>query len=142
MGAFYVSYPTTLLLSIPYQSVHFASYEAIKSFLNPSGKYDPKSHIVAGGMAGAAASLFTQPLDVIKTVLQTKGVSSEEIVRNASGFKDAFYLIYTKQGWTGFFRGLYPRLATQIPATAICWTTYEFMKMFLSSRPMLMTDSI
>lgn len=49
--AFYVSYPTTLAMTIPFQSIHFITYESAKRKLNPSGKYDPLTHCVSGGLA-------------------------------------------------------------------------------------------
>jgi solute carrier family 25 iron transporter 28/37 len=126
LKAFYISYPTTILMSIPFQSIHFATYEALKKTFNPIGNYDPKTHIISGGLAGAMASFFTQPLDGVKTLLQTRGVSSEESIRQISGFRQAFSTIYQRYGWTGFYRGLQPRMLTHIPATAICWTTVYF----------------
>ena len=123
LRAFYISYPTTILMSNPFQSIHFATYDAVKKSMNPTGGYDPKTHVVAGGLAGALASFFTQPLDGAKTLLQTKGISSDKLVRQVSGLREAFAMIYGRYGWTGFFRGLWPRLLTHIPATAISWTT-------------------
>lgn len=40
--------------------------------LNRDHKYNPPVHVVAGAAAGAAASAFTTPLDVIKTLLNTQ----------------------------------------------------------------------
>lgn len=37
-------------------------------------------------------------------------------------------------GPLGFFRGLVPRVLYSMPATAICWSTYEFFKFFLSPK--------
>ena len=123
LRAFYISYPTTLMMSIPFQSIHFATYEALKKSLNPSGTYDPKTHIISGGMAGAAAALLTHPMDVAKTLLQTRGMSSEEAIREVDSFSGAFRTIYARYGWKGLYRGLKPRVLTHMPATAICWTT-------------------
>ena len=35
--------------------------------MNPKKEYDPLTHCVAGGLAGAVAAGITTPLDVIKT---------------------------------------------------------------------------
>ncbi|KAI9175752.1 Fe(2+) transporter [Blastocladiella emersonii ATCC 22665] len=131
--AFYVSYPTTLSMSIPFQSIHFAVYEAASAALNPSRHYDPKSHIVAGAAAGALASLVTTPLDVAKTLLQTKGEVSDPAIRNARGMRDALRLVWAREGARGFAKGWAPRVLSHMPATAVCWTTYEYFKFFMST---------
>nr|KAJ3399598.1 Fe(2+) transporter [Polyrhizophydium stewartii] len=133
LRAFYVSYPTTLMMSIPYQSIQFATYEYMRSTLNPSGKYDPTSHIIAGGVAGAVASTITNPLDVAKTLLQTRGLASDSALRQASSLSDAFKIIYARSGFAGFARGVGARVLANAPSTAICWTTYEFLKVVISS---------
>ncbi|KAJ3210507.1 Fe(2+) transporter [Entophlyctis luteolus] len=130
LRAFYMSYPTTLTMNIPYHSVHFSAYEHFKKALNPSKQYDPVSHCLAGGIAGGLAAAVTAPLDVVKTLLQTRGVNDDVRVRtNVNGFKDASKFIYQNYGLKGFLRGVGPRVLTHVPATAISWTTYEFLKM-------------
>src|SRR5690242_3065032 len=52
-SAFYISYPTTLAISIPFNAVQFSVYEHVKRFLNPKGEYSPGTHIAAGAVAGA-----------------------------------------------------------------------------------------
>lgn len=37
-------------------------------------------------------------------------------------------------GPLGFFKGLAPRVLYSMPATAICWSTYEFFKFMLSKK--------
>lgn len=37
-------------------------------------------------------------------------------------------------GPLGFFKGLAPRVLYSMPATAICWSTYEFFKFILSHK--------
>lgn len=40
--------------------------------MNPQHIYDPKAHLVAGGVAGGLAAAITTPLDCVKTVLNTQ----------------------------------------------------------------------
>lgn len=42
--------------------------------------------------------------------------------------------IYTVAGPLGFFKGLGARVLYSMPATAICWSTYEFFKFILSRK--------
>ncbi|KAH6574395.1 hypothetical protein BASA50_003788 [Batrachochytrium salamandrivorans] len=133
IGAFFISYPTTLMMSIPYQSIQFSTYEYVRKMLSPTTQYDPLSHVMAGGAAGATASIITNPLDVAKTLLQTRGINSDLVLRRATGLGDAFRIIYQHDGLVGFTRGMQARVLANAPATAICWTTYEFLKRVIST---------
>lgn len=133
VSAFYVSYPTTLMMTIPFQSVQFSTYEYFRQLLNPSGAYDPMTHVIAGGIAGAVASAITTPLDVAKTLLQTRGSSFDPEIKAAHGMRDAFRLIYKRNGLKGYARGLWPRMIAHMPSTAICWVTYEYFQFVLKT---------
>jgi len=121
IASFYVSYPTTLCMTVPFTATQFMAYESLSKVLNPRKEYDPISHCIAGGLAGAFAAGITTPLDVIKTLLQTRGLSDEGEVRNVRGLFNAAKIIQRRYGWLGFFRGLKPRIITTMPSTAICW---------------------
>ncbi|GAN11334.1 mitochondrial RNA-splicing protein MRS3 [Mucor ambiguus] len=133
LRAFYISFPTTVSMSIPFQSVQFATYEYCRSRFDPEGAYNPKAHMMAGAVAGAIASSVTTPLDVVKTLLQTKGSSKDAEIKTCSGFREATNIIYNRHGIRGFFRGFKPRVLTNMPSTAISWSVYEYFKWFLAS---------
>lgn len=133
LRAFYISFPTTLSMSIPFQTVQFATYEYCRSSLDPEGSYNPKVHMLSGAISGAVASSVTTPLDVIKTLLQTRGSSKDIQIQKAKGFTDAARIIYERHGVHGFFRGFKPRVLTNMPSTAISWSVYEYFKWFLAS---------
>jgi len=128
IGAFYISYPTTLMMSIPFTAVQFSVYEHLKRFLNPQNSYSPVVHMIAGGLSGAVAGAVTTPLDVAKTLLQTRGTSHDPEIRASRGMMDAFRIIYQRDGMKGFARGLTPRILTFMPSNALCWLSYEFFK--------------
>jgi len=112
----------------------------------------------ASSFAGLVAAATTTPLDRIKTYLQTQQLtpscllsqqgikispdicplqqqhantagggsnSSKPLVAN---WKQAAIRIYRTEGYTGFFRGVTPRILSHTPAVAISWTTYETLK--------------
>ncbi|KAF5316256.1 hypothetical protein D9619_006204 [Psilocybe cf. subviscida] len=133
VAAFYVSYPTTLTISIPYNAMQYTVYEHIKRFMNPRNDYSPQSHIIAGGIAGGVAAAVTTPLDVAKTMLQTRGTSTEADIRGVRGMQDAFRVIWARDGLKGFARGLSPRVLTNMPSSALCWMSYEFFKAAIRS---------
>ena len=119
--AFYVSYPTTLCMTVPFTALQFMAYESISKVMNPPRTYDPLTHCVAGGLAGGCAAGLTTPLDVIKTLLQTRGTANDLTIRSARGLVQAASIIKSRDGYLGFFRGLRPRVVTAMPSTAICW---------------------
>ncbi|XP_035784027.1 mitoferrin-like [Anopheles albimanus] len=126
--AFYRSYSTQLVMNIPYSAIQFPTYEFFQKLLNKDNKYNPPVHMVAGGVAGAAASALTTPLDVCKTLLNTQ----EDGAGKTRGLFEAAKKIYATAGPMGFFKGMQARVLYQMPATAICWSTYEFFKYILS----------
>ena len=128
--AFYVSYPTTLTMTIPFAACQFAVYEWSKKLLNPKGEYSPVTHVVAGGAAGAVGAAVTTPLDVAKTLLQTRGTSHDPEIRSCRGMLHAFRIIWTRDGLRGFSRGLTPRVLTHVPSNALSWLSYEFFSAF------------
>jgi solute carrier family 25 iron transporter 28/37 len=122
-SAFYISYPTTLLLNVPFHMIQFPVYESCSSFFNSR---NPISHIISGGLAGGFAAFLTTPIDVIKTTLQTRNIF--EFDKKLNGMSQAIRLIYNERGIRGFVRGAVPRSLTHIPGTAICWMVYEYFK--------------
>lgn len=130
LAAFYVSYPTTLTMTVPFTAVQFSVYEYVKRVTNPRNDYSPVSHMVSGGAAGAVAAAVTTPLDVAKTLLQTRGTSRDSEIRNARGMMDALRIIYARDGLRGFARGLSPRVLTHVPSNALCWLSYEFFSKY------------
>jgi solute carrier family 25 (mitochondrial iron transporter), member 28/37 len=126
LAAFYVSYPTTLAISIPFNAIQYTVYEHMKRILNPRHEYSPSTHIISGAVAGAVAAGLTTPLDVAKTILQTRGASHDPEIRKVAGMGDAFRVIWKHDGLKGFARGLTPRVLTTMPSTALCWLSYEF----------------
>lgn len=125
IAAFYVSYPTTLAMTVPFTALQFTFYESISKVMNPTKSYDAVTHCVAGGLAGAFAAGLTTPLDVIKTLLQTRGTANDVEIRTAKSLFKAASIIKKQHGWAGFFRGLRPRIITTMPSTAICWWVFS-----------------
>lgn len=134
LRAFYISYPTTLTMTVPFTAVQFSVYEWAKKVINPSESYSPLTHVTAGGFSGAVAAAVTNPLDVAKTLLQTRGQSTDSTIRNASGMAEALRIIKQREGWKGFARGLSPRVLTFMPSNALCWLSYEGFRFFLNQR--------
>ncbi|CAH1374833.1 hypothetical protein MTP99_016184 [Tenebrio molitor] len=125
LRAFYRSYTTQLTMNVPFQSIHFMVYEVAQKITNKEAVYNPPAHMVSGALAGAVAAAVTTPLDVCKTLLNTQQQGSTQ------GLVEAVKKVYRFGGPMGYFRGLQARVMYQMPATAICWSTYEFFKYLL-----------
>ncbi|XP_026536920.1 mitoferrin-1 isoform X2 [Notechis scutatus] len=137
LGAFYRSYTTQLTMNIPFQAIHFITYEFMQEQINPQRQYNPRSHIISGALAGAVAAAATTPLDVCKTLLNTQEnlvLSSVNISGHLSGMANAFRTVYQLGGVTGYFKGVQARVIYQMPSTAIAWSVYEFFKYALTKR--------
>ncbi|SCL99511.1 mitochondrial carrier protein, putative [Plasmodium chabaudi chabaudi] len=83
------------------------------------------SYFVCAGIGGGIAAVATNPLDVVKTRIQTECFNSKSF-----NFFKIVSNIYYKEGCRSFFKGSMARMALCIPASAISWGTYETMKQF------------
>jgi solute carrier family 25 iron transporter 28/37 len=131
--ALYAGYTTTVIMNIPYGAIYFPMYEYSKKklnkrFSNNNQEYISFVHTFAGGFAGIIASGITNPLDVAKTKLQTQG----DLGVKYRGLLDAMYKIWLEDGVRGYLRGIGPRMMFNSLSAGICWTTYEYMKYFLT----------
>nr|XP_040128218.1 mitoferrin-2 isoform X2 [Ictidomys tridecemlineatus] len=135
-GAFYRSYTTQLAMNVPFQAIHFMTYEFLQEHFNPQRRYNPSSHVLSGACAGAVAAAATTPLDVCKTLLNTQEslALNSNITGHITGMASAFRTVYQVGGVTAYFRGVQARVIYQIPSTAIAWSVYEFFKYLITKR--------
>mmetsp|Transcript_38559 Transcript_38559/g.46627 ORF Transcript_38559/g.46627 Transcript_38559/m.46627 type:complete len:385 (+) Transcript_38559:121-1275(+) len=146
VGAFFRSYRTTVVMNIPYTAVHFAVYESAKTAIGADtedGEDKLSTHLLAGGAAGGIAAAITNPMDVVKTRLQTQGatnISNTVTACSTPGcgssrappISDALRQIAAKEGTGALFKGISARVLFHTPAAAICWSTYEYCKSMLA----------
>eukprot|EP00357_Protocruzia_adherens_P027778 CAMPEP_0115017592 /NCGR_PEP_ID=MMETSP0216-20121206/28223_1 /TAXON_ID=223996 /ORGANISM="Protocruzia adherens, Strain Boccale" /LENGTH=352 /DNA_ID=CAMNT_0002388467 /DNA_START=355 /DNA_END=1413 /DNA_ORIENTATION=+ len=75
--AFYRSLPVTWMMNLPFSSILVTVNENMKKHYKPHNRENVVAwYLFCGGVAGAVASILTNPLDVIKTRLQTQNVKS------------------------------------------------------------------
>mmetsp|Transcript_19517 Transcript_19517/g.28917 ORF Transcript_19517/g.28917 Transcript_19517/m.28917 type:complete len:382 (-) Transcript_19517:227-1372(-) len=118
-----------MVRDIPYAIFTLLSYEFIKeNWVLKRTEEDPSKRwffdMVAGATAGGIGSYLTNPMDVIKTRLQTTGGSSKyggSIVKCAA-------VVLEEGGPTAFLRGSVPRLMHKIPANGCFFVFYEFFR--------------
>lgn len=111
-------------------------YEVMQDSMNPTRRYDPRSHVVSGAVAGAIAAAITTPLDVCKTLLNTQELCAfnQDSSKAVRGLPQAIKAVYRCCGFRGYFQGLQARVIFQMPSTAISWSVYEFFKYFIAKQ--------
>jgi len=105
-------------------ATRFGSYTTIKQFaegyVKPGEKLGTLSTFAIGGCAGFITVYVTQPLDTIKTRMQS--------IDATKNYKNSFYCaasIFKQEGILTFWSGAVPRLARLILSGGIVFTMYE-----------------
>ena len=83
---------------------------------------------LSGGVAGTVAASITNPLEVIKTQLQS---SNKELLEQKGHPMEVAKTIMDQDGLAGFFRGLPPTLIGIIPSRSAYFYAYQRIKSFL-----------
>ncbi|XP_062083327.1 nicotinamide adenine dinucleotide transporter 1, chloroplastic-like [Humulus lupulus] len=133
--------PTVLAL-LPNWAVYFTMYEQFKSLLcSQDGNHQLSvgANVLAASGAGATTTIFTNPLWVVKTRLQTQGMRVG-VVPYRSTFS-ALSRIAHEEGIRGLYSGLVPALAG-ISHVAIQFPTYERIKLYLAERENTTMDKL
>ena len=90
-------------------------------------------NLLSGGAAGTIASCITNPLEVIKTQLQSSSVAVGELSSKSGHPVEIAKTIFERDGIFGFWKGMRPTLVGIIPARSAYFFTYEQTKRFLGS---------
>jgi hypothetical protein len=120
-----------MLRDIPYAVVTLMTYEHLKHVWKPRAEAEfPQVPVRAwdllvGGLAGGIGSYVTNPMDVIKTRLQTSSEIYEGSIRSC------FSITLQEGGANAFLRGSVPRLLHKVPANAFFFLFYEFFRSVL-----------
>lgn len=135
--AFYRSLPITLFMNIPQTGLFVLLNENLKFLIGRAKKDSLQQNtynFVIAGISGGIAGFITNPLDVIKTKLQTQAchISQKESFRVVyPSVKKAFIDTFRRQGVRGMYSGALARAFLIAPSYALCWGTYETVKNIL-----------
>lgn len=117
--------PTTVLYFVAYEQFRLHLKDLHMKYLNIQ---DPDQYVmpmaiplVAGCSARCFAVTVVNPLELIRTKMQSEKMSYREVGR-------AFKQMINQYGPRGFFKGLLPTIMRDAPFSSIYWTSYETYK--------------
>ncbi|CAG8477144.1 9032_t:CDS:2 [Ambispora gerdemannii] len=122
-GLFY-GYGATVLRDAPQAGLYVLFYERAKLWIGAwktANSYtiaSPIIHSSSAVFAGIAATIITQPFDMLKTRMQLRPLDYRNTLQ--AGRK-----MLREEGFLGFFDGITLRLARKTVQSAIAWTIYE-----------------
>ncbi|XP_017650955.1 solute carrier family 25 member 40 isoform X4 [Nannospalax galili] len=129
-----------IVAGIVARSMYWYNFEVLKKWLcEKSGLYEPTFMInfASGALSGSFAAVATLPFDVVKTQKQTQLWTYENCKISVPLHMSTWTImknIVAKNGLSGLFTGLIPRLVKIAPACAIMISTYEFGKAFFQKQ--------
>ncbi|THH11487.1 hypothetical protein EW145_g618 [Phellinidium pouzarii] len=113
----------------PYAAIDMSTFEALKlAYLRSTGKTDPGMLplLAFGSISGGVGATSVYPLNLVRTRLQASGSSGHP--QRYKNIYDVAWKTYQREGWRGFYRGLFPTLAKVIPSVSISYVVYEESK--------------
>ncbi|KAJ3666316.1 hypothetical protein Zmor_001766 [Zophobas morio] len=126
----------TLVLAIPTTILYFVSYEQSRLYLKelynrhlPPDREKVQPHwipLVAGATARIFAVTVVNPLELVRTKMQSKRITYTEI-------RKSLKIFIQQNGYAGLWTGIVPTLCRDVPFSAIYWMSYENIKEYFGS---------
>ncbi|KAJ6844234.1 calcium-binding mitochondrial carrier protein SCaMC-1-like [Iris pallida] len=131
--AFYRGLVPSLLGIIPYAGIDLAAYETLKDMSRTYILKDTEPgalvQLGCGTISGALGATCVYPLQVIRTRMQAQQSNSSTAYK---GMSDVFWRTLQHEGFSGFYKGIFPNLLKVVPSASITYLVYETMKKSLS----------
>jgi len=127
--AYYRGLTIGLFGVFPYSAIDMSTFEALKlAYLQSTGKEEPgvMALLAFGSISGSVGATSVYPLNLVRTRLQASGSSGHP--ERYTGVMDVATKTWKRDGWRGFYRGLFPTLAKVVPAVSISYVVYEQTK--------------
>jgi len=111
----------------PYNAVQFAVFTKLKVILSDpyTGKITMWNSLLAGSVAGIAATVATYPTDMVKTRLTV--AHADPLQSKYKGMVHAFTCIYKEEGARAFFKGMNASIIGVIPFAGGTFMAYEIL---------------
>ncbi|KAI8898181.1 mitochondrial carrier domain-containing protein [Globomyces pollinis-pini] len=114
----FAGFGATALRDAPFAGIYVFFYENFKAPIATFTTSHSLTNISSGLLAGLAATISTQPFDMIKTRIQLQPTEYPNLVHS-------FRRVFAEEGYRGFFGGMVPRMLRKTMSSAISWTIYE-----------------
>jgi len=127
--AFYRGLTIGLVGVFPYSAIDMSTFEALKlAYLRSTGLEEPGvlAVLAFGSISGSVGAISVYPLNLVRTRLQASGSPGHP--QRYAGVWDVVQKTYQRDGWRGFYRGLFPTLAKVVPSVSITYLVYEHSK--------------
>ncbi|OWZ24330.1 Mitochondrial Carrier (MC) protein [Phytophthora megakarya] len=137
-GALWNGATPALLRQVSYTSICMVLYEPLRNIFGANATQGANGEVpfinkfLAGGCAGAIGISIANPVDVIKVRMQ-----ADRTGKLYRGVGDAFSMIYKREGFRGFLRGMPPNIQRGFIVNAAELGTYDHSKELLISSGLL-----
>ena len=117
---------------IPNAAINMILFNELKELYISNFQKKPNNIIIltSAAFSGIVAQFFTYPFNVIGKRLQIEGMKKN---KEFKGFFDCGRFLYKKYGIRGFFRGILPNFAKNVPGVAVSFFAFDRSKEFLES---------
>ncbi|XP_058380849.1 probable mitochondrial glutathione transporter SLC25A40 isoform X4 [Diceros bicornis minor] len=120
--------PPTLVMAVPATVIYFTCYDQLTALLKSKlGENKSCIPIVAGIVARVGAVTVISPLELIRTKMQSKKFSYEELHQFVSKK-------VSEDGWISLWRGWAPTVLRDVPFSAMYWYNYEVLKKWFCAK--------
>ncbi|CAF0728917.1 unnamed protein product [Adineta ricciae] len=143
---YYRGLGATFIVSALASSIWWTSYENVKTLLyhpsilhyftwKKSSKDDTHAvhrlpQLAAGFVAGTITSACVNPLDVVKTRIQTQNIDTLGKTSSTVLYRNTFHglaCLWREEGINGLFRGVLPKLMSRGPISALSALVFELV---------------
>ncbi|KAK9237613.1 mitochondrial carrier domain-containing protein [Lipomyces kononenkoae] len=121
------------ILYLLYGAIQFTTFHESNLLLNAyASEYmlPGLQQFITGAASGAAATIATYPLDLLRTRFAAQGNNSQRVYRS---LRHSIGQIYTDEGIAGFFRGLRPAVSQIVPYTGLFFVSYTSLKTLVAT---------